>query len=255
VLERGILGGVAADRLCEATVDGEVLELLCTDSFPVTAYTNFFLDFFPDVKAKRVLDFGTGCGALAVVAARKGAASVIACDVSPEALSLARKNAQKFGCNNISFARVDRHKPEAELGGSTFDVIVCNPASLPMTRFQREAIFYSGGKFGLAMINPLIDIASTFLSKTGHLRFIHTSLAPLHLSLSRLVGLGFSVAIPHVRELPFRDHYDVLRKYFSMLRSTGQIFYDNSTEGGPFELLYLVEAKRFPSEEGRIKKP
>jgi hypothetical protein len=64
-------------------------------------------------------------------------------------------------------------------------------------------------------------------------------------SLSRLAEYGFSTAILGVKKVPFRPHYQRLQSYFSILRARGHIFYDNPVDGAPFELLYLVEAKRF----------
>jgi methylase of polypeptide subunit release factors len=205
------------------------------------------LEFFPEVFGKHVLDFGTGCGVLAVAASLLGAAGVVACDVAPEALLLTRENARTFESTNIVTQLVDRRDPRADIENSKFDIIICNPASLPV-RFE-NAVFFSGGKVGLSMINPMIDVASSLLATDGRLVFLHTSLAPLHQSLSRLAKNGFSAAITHVRTLPFRPHYQELQHYFSILRSRGQIFYDVDEDGRAYELLYLIGARRFATQE------
>jgi ribosomal protein L11 methyltransferase len=44
-----------------------------------------------------VLDVGTGSGILAVAAAKLGAASVLACDIEPQSIAVARENAERNG--------------------------------------------------------------------------------------------------------------------------------------------------------------
>ena len=82
-----------------------------------------------------VLDLCTGSGALAVtIAAQRPDARVVACDISEEALCVARENAAGL---NVSFARGDLF---AAVEGA-FDVIVCNPPYLTaedMLSLQRE---------------------------------------------------------------------------------------------------------------------
>ncbi len=54
----------------------------------------------------RVLDIGTGCGLLAVLAAEK-ACEVVAIDVNPYAVSCAKQNAKLSACSKIAFIRAD----------------------------------------------------------------------------------------------------------------------------------------------------
>ncbi len=57
----------------------------------------FLLDSPGWVRGKRVLDFGSGSGVVAVAAAMAGAADVIACDNDPDALLATRCNASHNG--------------------------------------------------------------------------------------------------------------------------------------------------------------
>lgn len=75
----------------------------------------------------RVLDLGTGSGAVALAIAReRPSARVLATDVSPAALALATENAQRLGIDNVEFLRSDWY---AQIPGGTpaFDAIVSNP--------------------------------------------------------------------------------------------------------------------------------
>lgn len=62
------------------------------------ALGRYILENADIVKGKRVLDFGTGSGLLAIAAARAGAKSVLAVDVDPFAIASATVNAE---ANNV----------------------------------------------------------------------------------------------------------------------------------------------------------
>lgn len=57
----------------------------------------FILDQPERVRGKRVLDFGSGSGVMAIAAAQAGAAKVLACDIDPDALLATQCNAKQNG--------------------------------------------------------------------------------------------------------------------------------------------------------------
>lgn len=72
----------------------------------------------------RVLDMGTGSGAIAIaIAYTRPDAQVTALDVSADALAIARRNAELNGAS-VRFLHSDWF---AAVGGATFDLIVSNP--------------------------------------------------------------------------------------------------------------------------------
>ena len=72
---------------------------------------------------RTVLDIGTGSGILAIAAAKLGAESVLACDIDPVALQVARTNC----CRNRVDRRIRLFTGEVEaLCGSRFDVVLAN---------------------------------------------------------------------------------------------------------------------------------
>lgn len=57
-----------------------------------------------DIRGKRVFDFGTGTGILAILAEKMGAANIMAIDNEPGAVENARENAQLNACDKCAFA-------------------------------------------------------------------------------------------------------------------------------------------------------
>ncbi|RXK86498.1 50S ribosomal protein L11 methyltransferase [Filimonas effusa] len=74
-----------------------------------------------DFSGKRVFDFGTGTGVLAILAEKMGAATVIGIDNDTWSISNAEENIAENGCKHISILQKD----EAEMG-EIFDVILAN---------------------------------------------------------------------------------------------------------------------------------
>ena len=122
----------------------------------------------------RVLDIGTGSGALAVSIARLGRdVDVTAVDVSDTALAIARSNAEKNGVS-VRFVKSDCF---AQLEGEMFDMIVSNPPYIDreemlMPEVQQEpelALF--GGEDGLDFYRRISREAGAHLKDGGCLLF------------------------------------------------------------------------------------
>lgn len=82
------------------------------------------------VQAPRLLDVGTGSGAIAVtLAAELPAATVDAVDISPQALSIARANAERLGVSaRVRFFEGDLLEP---VQGGRYDAIIANLPYVP----------------------------------------------------------------------------------------------------------------------------
>lgn len=94
------------------------------------------LDVARPIAAPRIADVGTGSGAIAVALAKHlPAASVVATDVSPEALEVARENVARHGvAGRVTCVRCDLLADPAAAG--PFDVVVSNPPYVREDEFE-----------------------------------------------------------------------------------------------------------------------
>jgi release factor glutamine methyltransferase len=110
----------------------------------------------------RILDVGTGSGAIACAIAAEGGARVDATDVSSDALEVARENARRLGLiDRVRFYHGDLAKP---VRNERYDVIVANlpyvpAADLPKppdpTSFEPK-LALDGGSDGLKLYRRLL---------------------------------------------------------------------------------------------------
>jgi release factor glutamine methyltransferase len=141
------------------------------------------LERLPADRALRVLDLGTGSGAVALALAReRPAASVVATDDSEAALAIARENARRLSVANVKFVQSDWYDGLAAIASATrFDLIVSNPPYVAAgdphlaqgdLRFEPPAALSPGGE-GLQAIRRIIAGASAWLVPGGSLAFEH----------------------------------------------------------------------------------
>lgn len=83
---------------------------------------------------KRILDLGTGTGCIAIALAKAFPdAEVIGIDISEQALSLARENAENAGISNAKFIKGDI--TSLDING-TFDIIISNPPYITLSEIS-----------------------------------------------------------------------------------------------------------------------
>ncbi len=154
-------------------------------------------------RTPRVADIGTGSGCLAVTLALElPSAQVIATDISADALTIARGNAEAHGVTSrITFVEASYL---TGIAGS-FDLIVSNPPYVRATdepslapevrdHEPREALF--GGEDGLRDIRAIAQAATTALKPGGVLVMeIGFGQARAVTAVLTAVGLGGEVTI------------------------------------------------------------
>jgi release factor glutamine methyltransferase len=116
----------------------------------------------PEGERVRVLDVGTGSGAIALtLAAERPMADIVATDSSGAALALAEKNAARLDlAGRVRFEKADLVGSDAE-----YDLVVSNPpyvtsselaALEPEVRDHEPALALEGGKDGLDVVRRLL---------------------------------------------------------------------------------------------------
>ncbi len=122
----------------------------------------------------RILDIGTGSGAIALALAQEiSLAEIIATDISASALALAGKNAHSLDLGNkIDFRQGDLFDPVEGI----FDIIVSNPPYISEEEYKElpagvknyePAIALLAGKKGIEFYEKLIYQAPGYLKKKG----------------------------------------------------------------------------------------
>ena len=125
----------------------------------------------------RVLDLGTGSGAIAVsIACERPVCRVTAVDVSEEALQVARENARVLAQGNVECVRGDWTEPVRD---RTFDLIVANPpyvraddAALASLQHEPRSALVAG-EDGLDAIRVLARDCGAVLVEHGLLLIEH----------------------------------------------------------------------------------
>jgi release factor glutamine methyltransferase len=163
----------------------------------------------------RILDLGTGSGAIALALAKHYPAAIVtAVDVSEEALALAGENAAATGfAERITFLRSSWF--EQLPAPSRFDLIVSNPPYLSaaetaatareVREFEPVAALTSTGEGGIADLQAIVTGAPRFLAPGGLLA-LETGIAQ-HASLVQLAGAAGFALIESRPDLAGRDRF------------------------------------------------
>ena len=131
------------------------------------------LDAWLSDRTQRVLDLCTGNGSLAVIAAMAyPEVSVDACDISGDALAVARINVDKHKLG----PRIRLFKSDLlDAARGPYDLIVCNPpyvnsesmAALPPEYRAEPALALAGGADGMDLVRRILRDAPKQLSEIG----------------------------------------------------------------------------------------
>lgn len=175
-----------------------------------------------------VLDIGTGTGVLACAAARAGALSVTAVDVSQRAVLTTRVNALLGGLR-VRAVRGDLFEP---VKGRQFDLVLANPPYVPSpqpdlpTRGPQRA--WDAGHDGRAILDRLCAGAGALLRRGGSMLLVHSEICGAERTVQLLKRVGLRCEVVERRDTPFGP---VMRGRLDWLRAQGLVRPEEHREG------------------------
>jgi release factor glutamine methyltransferase len=183
---------------------------------------------------RRVLDIGTGSGALAVAAARGGAASVTAVDLSLRSVATTWLNSRLHRvCCTVRHGDLF-----APVTGQQFDLIMANPPYVPAATTvlprHRIARCWDGGLDGRTVLDRICAEGPALLAPRGRMLLVHSAVCDAELTLSHLIDAGLHAEVRARATVPFGP---VMRLRAAMLQARGLL-----EPGQRDEELVVIEA-------------
>jgi release factor glutamine methyltransferase len=171
-------------------------------------------------RGRDVLDVGTGSGALALAAARSGAAGVTAVDLSVRSVLTTWLNSRLHRAR-VTVHRGDLFEPVA---GRRFGLVVANPPYVPAVsaRLPRHAIgrCWDAGPDGRALLDRICAGVPHVLAPGGDVLLVHSAVCDVDLTLAALDRAGLVPRVVTTATVPFGP---VMRARAGMLESRGLI--------------------------------
>ncbi|KAF0846904.1 HemK2/MTQ2 family protein methyltransferase [Nocardia caishijiensis] len=179
----------------------------------------------PRLRGGRVLELCAGTGAVTVAAAKAGAASVTAVDLSRRALASTWLNCRLRGVavqllhgDFSAAARLPR-----------FDVVLANPPYVPAERAvgRGRALAWDAGPTGRSVLDRLCATLPDLLTDNGVGLIVHSAISDPDRSLDQLRSGGAEAQVVAVDTVPFGP---VLRSRARRLAARGLIAKDQHNE-------------------------
>lgn len=163
-------------------------------------------------EGERVLDMGTGCGILGIIAAKK-ARDVVAVDINPYAVRCARENAELNNVRSkITFVQGDLFTFLSEK--AKFDLILFNAPYLPADEREADSWIeraWAGGVTGRVIIDRFIPDAAKHLQPTGCILLMQSTLADVDTTLTTFKEYDLTASVIADAALPFFETITLIK--------------------------------------------
>ena len=131
---------------------------------------------------QHVLEIGTGTGCISLsIAGERPGTTVVATDISPDAIALATRNREALGCEDVvEIVHTDIAEGVEGADKAAFDVLVSNPPYIPsaiVDTLPREVggfeprLALDGGQDGLDVFHRIVQTATVALREGGLMAF------------------------------------------------------------------------------------
>jgi release factor glutamine methyltransferase len=154
-------------------------------------------------EGEAILDLGTGCGILAVSAAKKGG-RVLAVDLNPYAIRCAKENAR---LNNVR-GRIDFLQGDlfSALSDVQFGLVLFNAPYLPSEEGEEATWIgrsWAGGTNGRQVVDRFICQVHAYLKPNGLVLLMQSTLTGVKETINSFAENGLKAKVVVARSLPF----------------------------------------------------
>jgi release factor glutamine methyltransferase len=136
------------------------------------------LEIAKEIPNPLIVDIGTGCGAIGISIAKElEICSVIATDISADAIEVAKENARCIGVSNkVTILQGSLFSPLENFKGK-INMVISNPPYIPSDELEtlpKEVLFepkvaLNGGREGVVVIEQIVSEAHAYLTHGGYL--------------------------------------------------------------------------------------
>jgi release factor glutamine methyltransferase len=166
-------------------------------------------------EGEKVLDMGTGCGILGIVAAKK-ASEVVVVDVNPYAVRCAKANVGRHNVRGkVHYIQGDLFTPLRD--AREFDVVLFNAPYVPVEEGEPDswlARAWAGGVSGRQVIDRFVLEVPRHLRRTGRVLLMQSTLAGVEETVRKFAEGGMGVRVVAGRSLPFFETIVLLEARF-----------------------------------------
>jgi release factor glutamine methyltransferase len=183
---------------------GDAVFDLTDDVYEPAEDTFLFAENIEVRDGAEVLDVGTGCGILGILAA-KNAGSVVSVDVNPYAIRCAKANAA-LNHVEIKMGFIQASLFSALKSKACFDLVLFNAPYLPSNEGEDASWIgrsWAGGANGRLVVDKFISEVPTYLKPKGRVLLMQSTLTGVEETIRMFDKHGLVAAVKAEQKLPF----------------------------------------------------